>query len=376
MEKNNRTFYGSKLKFARSLQNYTLAQLGQMISVSRQYLQRLETDPNTYPSNDMIAVLSEILLVEPTFFYSPIRGEVPEEVCHFRKRKTTPLRTQKTALAYGTIFNWLVEFFNSMLELPEDIITGSTVKNLKNIEEVSEQCRIDWGLTSDAPIHNVVRIIENYGGIVTTFEGVSDKIDAFSYYYDRPIVVRNDNKESISRARFDLAHELGHLVLHQDLDADNPELEDEANHFASAFLLPAISFQREFPKSKRTSWEKLIQMKSRWGVSLQAIIRRAYDLKLISAVDYRNSCIYINKKGWRTNEPGEQYLEYEKPEIIPMGFALLRQKGTTPVQIAKYLHLKPSIFKKFGIELGIEDISTTDENVVSLEQVRKQRNNM
>jgi len=185
--------------------------------------------------------------------------------------------------------------------------------------------------------------------VVTTFEGVSASIDAFSYMHSRPIVVRNTAKVSNSRARFDMAHELGHLVLHQGMEADSPSLEDQANQFASAFLLPRTAFLKEFPKHHRIDWFELLQMKTRWGVSIQAIIRRAYDLGLIGAVQYRNAHVYISRNGWKTREPGEDSIPPETPEIIPTAFQLLAKQGVSSEDIARELHIGRIIMQTFAI---------------------------
>jgi Zn-dependent peptidase ImmA (M78 family) len=194
----------------------------------------------------------------------------------------------------------------------------------------------------------MTRTLEHFGAVVTIFEGVSDKIDAFSYYRTRPIIVRNLIKHSPSRARFDLAHECGHIVMHSNADVGSPHLEEQANNFASAFLLPRTGFAQEFPKGPRLNWTKIFGLKKRWGVSVQAIIKRAYDLNLISAVQYRNAYVHISRNGWRHREPLEPVPE--SMEIIPTAFNLLKQhRHRTASQIASNLKLKCDILSRFGI---------------------------
>ena len=346
---NDRPFQGTRLRLARIFQGFTLAELGEKVSVTRQYMQRLEADPTSLPAEDLIAALAEILHVERSFFFEPLRAELQEEICHFRKLKTTPMHVRKRALAYGTIFNAIVSYIDAKFELPPINIPAANAATRSDLERVAEKCRRSWGLGLDAPIHNMVRTLEHAGAVVTTFEGVSASIDAFSYMHSRPIVVRNTAKVSNSRARFDMAHELGHLVLHQGMEADSPSLEDQANQFASAFLLPRTAFLKEFPKHHRIDWFELLQMKTRWGVSIQAIIRRAYDLGLIGAVQYRNAHVYISRNGWKTREPGEDSIPPETPEIIPTAFQLLAKQGVSSEDIARELHIGRIIMQTFAI---------------------------
>lgn len=61
-------------------------------------------------------------------------------------------------------------------------------------------------------------MVENQGAIVTTFDGVSDKVDALSINRKYPIIIRNTAKESVCRMRFDIAHECGHLIMHDGIE--------------------------------------------------------------------------------------------------------------------------------------------------------------
>lgn len=102
----------------------------------------------------------------------------------------------------------------------------------------------------------------------------------------------------------------------------------------------------EFPKRQRLDWSELPEMKARWRVSLQTIIRRAYDLGIIGAVRYRNANVYISRNGWKTSEPGEESIPVESPEIVPTGFQLLAENGTYPEDVAHELHITVSIIEK------------------------------
>ena len=83
------------------------------------------------------------------------------------------------------------------------------------------------------------------------------------------------------RRRFSVAHELGHLVLHQFPQGAPRVLEQQADAFAEAFLLPEAAMREALvPPITLTT---LADLKTRWGVSLQALIRRALTLELKGA---------------------------------------------------------------------------------------------
>jgi len=360
-----RTFYGARLKLARTFFDYTLAELGAQTGVTRQYIQRLETDRSASPAEDMLHALAEILQVETDFFFRPLNLFLDESSCHFRKRKTTPKHVQMAAISYGNTFYEVVRFAQRYAKLPAvNFPSFSEARTRDEIERAAEKSRIYWGLGLDTPIKNTVRVLENFGGVATTFKGLSGKIDAFSYvYYEdhehilsqegigRPVVVRSNYKNSSSRARFDVAHELGHLILHGEKEADDDVLEREADYFSGAFLMPRGAFLKEFPMFReRISWTQLLDFKKRWGVSLQAIIRRAYDLGKISAVSYRNANIYISRKGWRSAEPLEGAIPKEPPEIIGQALAFIKEReGMNLLDVAHNLLISPMMLSHFEL---------------------------
>lgn len=366
-----KAFQGPRLRLARTFQGLTLAEIGEKVSVTRQYIQKIESSAApSPPSEEMVAALAEIVDVPPGFFFEPLQEELQEEECFFRKRKTTPQHLQARAVSYGTLFSLILARLEQDIELPEVNIPDIPAIAREEIERAAEKCRLHWGLYLDAPIENVTRVLEQAGCVVTTFAGVSDKIDAFSYFRDRPVIVRSLDKGSPSRARFDLAHELGHLVLHRHLQPGDPELEDQANHFANAFLLPRAGFLREFPAGG-LDWRGILAVKKRWGVSMQAIIRRAYDLNLISAVQYRNAHVHFSRTKQRTCEQGEEYVPEETPEIVIDGLNLLKENlAVSHGDFVASINLKRNVFQRFGIETP-EPAERPTPPVIRLDNYRK-----
>jgi Zn-dependent peptidase ImmA (M78 family)/transcriptional regulator with XRE-family HTH domain len=356
-------FQGSRLRLARLFSGLTLADLGEQVSTTRQYIQRLEVSTDQGPSADLLAALAEVLHVEEEFFFLPLNDEIKEDQGHFRKLQTTPQNVRYRVLSYGTMFNMIVTYLDSVLSLPEINIPTIPVHTVEDIEKAAEACREKWGLYLDAPITNITRTLERAGVVVTTFEGVSEKVDAFSLVRGRPVIVRNMDKNSTSRYRFDLAHECGHLVMHEGVETGDPGTEAEANRFASAFLLPRGAFLREFPRASQIDWKAMFRLKARWGVSVQAIVRRAYDLGIITAVQYRNANVYMSRNGWKRGEPCEP--QSECPEIIPLAIQALKDtQGVSCADMASQLHICKDILAVFGIECSVEPNQL--QNLISL----------
>lgn len=126
-------------------------------------------------------------------------------------------------------------------------------------------------------------------------------VDAFSTWAGgRPSILLAPNK-GVSRALFDAAHELGHLVLHDDTHSPGAkEVEDEANRFAGAFLAPRETFSRECPQ--RWSLPAFLRLKERWWMSMAALAQRGLNLDLSSESSYRSAYQGLNMLGFRKKE--------------------------------------------------------------------------
>lgn len=374
----HREFNGARLRLGRIFQGLTTSSLGEKIGVSHSFIVQLETGVRN-ASPGLLDAISEQLGFAPDFFFLPLNDEFQEENVFFRKRKTTLVSVRNRALAHGTLFGSFVTYLDNAIHLPELQIPTIRVTDRESIERAAEMCRSHWGLTLNGPINNMVRVLENNGVVVTRFNAGAEKIDAFSRFGSRHVVVLNLDKGSTSRTRYDGGHECGHLVMHEGLaigTALDDELETQADQFASAFLLPRIAFAREFPKGQKLDWPALFKLKQRWKVSLAAIIRRAYDLHLITASEYQRAYKYMCAHDWRKREPFEP--DEESVELVPLAVEKLKQlTGFYPEDIARKLYWTPEVFEKVtGIAAAKPPKKQTsdegpDADIISIEDARR-----
>lgn len=364
-------FYGEKLRLARLLNGMTQQELGHAVVASRQFIHQLEGDIRQ-PPEDMLYALCERLYVNKAFFFTPPNNDVKFEQCHFRKRKTTPVNLANRVCAYSTIFEQLIDLIKEYLELPDpnfpDINSDISQYTNLDIENAAESCRKHWQLGLDTPLQNIVRTLENAGVVITTFSGVSEKVDALSLNRKHPIIIRNDAKESPCRLRFDLAHECGHFVLHNGIETGDTVTESEANKFASAFLFPRSAFVKEFPRAfianREASWEPIYKLKIRWGMSLKAIIYRAHYLKIISAQQYRTANVRLNKSGQSKIELYDNAVPLERPELLKNSTDMLNDDcGITFFKISEKLKITPEML---SIITGLTIPQNTHSNVEPL----------
>lgn len=367
---------GANLRLARLFHGLTLEDVAARIGKTRQYVHKIETEQIAAPP-DALEAIAELTQVDPAFFVTPSPAPVSEEQCHFRKHFTTRSAIKHVALAKGEMFRRFVAGLEEQLELPRTNVPQYDVHSLVEIERAAERCRKHWGLGL-GPIQSMVRVAELAGVVVTSFKGVSREVDAYSISAARPIIVVNDEEASACRLRFDIAHELGHLVLHVGLSTGDRKTEGEANRFAGAFLLPRSTFMKEFPRLRGSylNWQGLSEMKLRWKVSKAALLYRARQLALISDDQYRTGVIRLNRGGEAKVEREDAMIASESPELFVQAVRLgMEHQRMDLDRYCQTFKVKSAVFSEFLPELPTvpegQSHAVVGDNVISLSERRK-----
>lgn len=353
-------FNGAELRLARIFNNYSLEDVAEKVSKTRQYLSSLESGKAT-PTQELAEKLAQVLSVEITFFLSNI-PRIHEEQFHFRKKVSASVSLKNSVMARGELVKRLSYYLDSKLKLPEVRIPDfSADTHRHDIEKVAELSRDYWEL-GRGPIENVTRLAENIGVVVTSFKSISKEIDALSLVTKRPIIVRSEAKEDACRQRFDICHEIGHFVLHQGIQTGDRITESEANSFASAFLIPRSMMAKLFPKPKgsRLDWQGIKEFKLTWKVSKAAILYRAMKLELITAAQYKSGVITLNRTGEATGEKDDYLISKENPELLRKALQMLAEKRSIHVDdIAKELQISGKLLREvIGFESCIQEATS------------------
>ena len=323
----------SQITFARVRRRLTKAQLAKELGVTSRSIQNYETGAST-PDPETIAKIAKLLNFPQQFFYiEEVMPAIAEHAASFRSLSKMTEAMKNCALSAGAIafrFNqWIEDRFN----LPQ-----ANLPDLSDLspEEAAATLRRMWGL-GNAPIPNMIHLLESKGIRVFSLAEESREVDAFCTWYDsKPFVFLNTLK-SAERSRFDAAHELGHLV--RDLysmrhgEGHGPEMERQADAFASAFLMPRESVIANRPPAFTIKF--LIRLKHHWGVSLAALAYRYNALSLVTEWTYRNLCIEIAKNGYRTSEP--EPMDRETSQLLSKVLDFLQTQKIGRVEIAKNL---------------------------------------
>lgn len=342
-------FHGERLRLARSWRGFSLASLAERVATSAPYLHQLETGERQHPSPAVLESLALVLGVQPSFFTRRVMDGFTEASCQFRapRKMTAGLRTR--VLSHGTLFQEFLRLLETRVRLPEVSVPSFRGEAAANVERAAETLRRSLALGLDRPVTHLPRVMERMGIVITRFEACGS-LDAFSRPTPgaRPVVVLNTDKGSTSRTRFDLAHELGHLVLHTGDEGYLREREEQADSFASAFLLPRVGFVREHGTRGAVDWDLIWEIKRRWKVSGAAILMRAQELRLIPADGVRRAWKHYMYKRWNHGEPYEP--PDDAPELIRHALELLIGR-TSATGIAEALGWELSTLKEVVGEL-------------------------
>jgi Zn-dependent peptidase ImmA (M78 family)/transcriptional regulator with XRE-family HTH domain len=333
-------FIGERLTEAREAKGIlTMTSLADLLEKSKNLISLYESN-KAKPSPQMVALMADKLGVKESFFLMPIPKRKANPIFSRSRHNSTKHTRTVIERKFGWS-KWLIDvYLKSFMDMPELNIPNRKELGVPNdireltparIEEIAQRCRDFWGL-GIFPIDNVTLLLENNGILITCGFVDSDKIDAFSNIseYDGSLhMFLGLDKGSAMRSRFDASHELAHLLLHSHLsdkqisDKIHRLLEDQANRFASAFLLPAASFKKDV---WMTTIEAFKILKKDWKASVGAIIKRCDDLGLLGEDESKARRLWIEyRKEWKEIE--EDNLPFEQPLLMQRCIDALLESG-------------------------------------------------
>jgi len=297
----------NRIKQLRLAKGLSLEDLAQAMGgiVTKQALSKYEKDLSK-PSPTVAVSLATVLGVKALHFWS----SPPIDVNFIAYRRLSHMGKKKKAMIEAIVGKSLEERYRlqerlGLADTFKWMTTKRTFRKHEDAEKAADGIREEWALGSDAHTDltsilesRLVHVLEMESG--REFDGISalaknDKGGVVAVAIMTRKVVFGD------RQRMNLAHELGHLILQGNPDSEG---ENAAFRFAGAFLLPAKTLIKEIGERRANlQLTELLSLKRRFGISIQAILRRLLDLEVISKTTYKSWMIDIGKKGWRREEP-------------------------------------------------------------------------
>ena len=277
--------FGERLKQARLARHMTQQALANACGVSRMAICYYENGKN-FPGSDVLLKLARALCLPVNYFFRTItvRLGVPAYRKHcglsdsaLREIECKAKDQVERYLEAETLFP---DNLTPRLVVPDAV--RETVASLDEVEARADALRSYWGL-AHYPIDNLTELLEEHG-IRVIYEDVDGGFDGCAYPDgDCPVIVVNGSQFG-DRLRFNLAHELGHLLINCPTGSSDEYVEKVAHRFAGAFLSPAQAVRRELGDRRvAITLRELHDLKHKYGMSMAAWIYRAGDLKIINS---------------------------------------------------------------------------------------------
>lgn len=304
---------GERLRLARRAAGFSQRELAKRIGVSAMAISKYERGLAT-PRSDVLLRLARALNLRVDALLRPARVSVGRPAYRCRKR----LSPREEAALLAQVQAWLERYLDIegllrcevRFEFPKGF--PFRIASLKEVEGAALKLRKAWELGLD-PIESLVDVLEDHGIKVGLVDG-PDKFDAFTLQAEadgpQPVIVVKRGLPG-DRQRFSLAHELAHLLLQVKPSVDE---EKAAHRFAGAFLVPEPVARAELGRKRHSlHLYELHMLKHKYGLSMQAWIRRARELNILQKAAAEHLLKAFRERGWDREEPGDP-LPPEEPQ--------------------------------------------------------------
>ncbi len=315
----------------------TQADLAKALQVNQSAIAHIEGGRNE-ATDEYIKTIAFQTGFPPSFFK---QGEAPAFSAGslmFRARAVMTARERQQAYRYAQLVFEVAERMSRELE--------EIPVRLPHIEEepirAARILRTTLSIAENEPVPRVIMPLEKFGVFVLALPLKSKTQDAFSLWAgngSRPVLALFAQKSG-DRIRWNVSHELRHLTVRA--KGTISEIESDADGFAAEFLMPERAMAVEL--TAPVTLQKIMQLKARWGVSIQALVRRALDLGVISERQHYYLFEQIGRNGWRTQEPVE--IPVEKPRALR--------------KMAETLYGTPIDYRKLAVDLRMPYSLTKD----------------
>ncbi|ANL28598.1 helix-turn-helix domain-containing protein [Rhizobium phaseoli] len=319
-----------QIREAREAAGLTDEQFAEQIGVSRGAVGHYETGMIA-PRGDVFARIIDVTGQPASFFTTSRNRSARLRMPNWRslKRMQRPDR-----LRIARRLEWALDiasYLERFIELPA-VSLPSIDFDFENddeekIEGIAEIVRQHWGLAQE-PVTDLPALLEYNGCILIEQDVRCEDMDAVSRWQGgRPFILYSREVESTSRTLFNLAHELGHVVLHSSVEVTSKNLdrvEKQANRFAGAFLLPRRQFTSEVA---RTSIDYFLVMKQRWRVAVAAMVYRCKDLGILNPAQVQYIWKQMAIRKIRKREPLDNAFKVSTPTILSSGIRMLIEHG-------------------------------------------------
>ncbi|MBI5544456.1 MAG: ImmA/IrrE family metallo-endopeptidase [Deltaproteobacteria bacterium] len=276
---------GHNLRRLRGVKKLSQADVAERARLSRVAYGNIESG-TAKPKVETLMRIAEVLGVKLQELLTPTR---PLQAVRFRalKRMTSREQVLVDVVRWLENYNELEQALDKHVAFRFEQLVRELAKKHRGADRArfaAEHARAALDLRPDDSIRDICGLLEERGGIkVFPMQLASDAFFGLSVAKDDggPATVVNVwDRISVERWIFSAAHELGHLLLHlgaydvAKTEEDRGE-EEEANQFASHFLMPHELFVREWNDARGLSLvDRVLKVKRIFRVSYRTVLFR------------------------------------------------------------------------------------------------------
>ena len=337
---------GKMLRIARQRKGFQQGEAAVLLDVSRATLSRAENGI-LEPTEEFINCAAIVYDLPRTFFFQPdtVYGAPVSVHPMWRKKTSVPVKEMDWLVAD---LNLRIIHIRRLLEAAE-IDEGPGIPQLDiedygDPEEIANLVRAHWKVPR-GPIRDLTAFVEAAGVIVVHSQLGQSSVSGVTFAIPgMPPLIMLNAEQSADRLRFTLGHELGHLVMHR---FPTPTMENEANVFAGALLMPAKDI-RPFLANRRIDFARLAALKPEWKVAMQALLMRAQTLGMVTQNQGQYLWKQFSKRKMRLREPPELDFPAEQPRAVSKLFQLhIETLGYTLDELEMLLHMRSAELLEF-----------------------------
>lgn len=306
---------GNLLRMARHLRGFTQKTSSERLGVAQAVYSRMEND--LVEVDDAVVTKAADIFDLPVEFFD-LKDTVygPPVSVHAMLRGNSQVTARDVDMITAELNLRLIHLRRLLENVDLNLSIGIPrldVEQYASPADIADTVRRYWKMPS-GPIKNLTRLLERGGAIIghSDFGGAGVSGVTFSAPGQPPLILINPSHPA-DRVRFTLAHELGHMVMHR---FPTPDMEQEANHFASTFLFPRRDLRAAF-RSRKVTLETLAALKPEWKMSVQSILYAAQREGIVTKNQARYLWTQISSKGWKIKEPPNLDFEHDQPSVLP-----------------------------------------------------------
>ncbi|HZE62326.1 MAG TPA: XRE family transcriptional regulator, partial [Pyrinomonadaceae bacterium] len=213
----SKTINPEMLVLARESRGIRQSELEKRLSVTQGKISKLESGL-LQVTDDFLDTLADALHYPSEFFYQTDRVYGYGTTCiYHRKRQSLPSLELRRLIASLNVRRIQISRLlrGAEIEAENRFHRMDAEDYSHDAPAIARLLRRSWGLPS-GPIENLTTAIEAAGGVVLRCSFGTNKIDAMSQWAPcEPPLFFINSEISADRCRYTLAHEIGHIVMHQ-----------------------------------------------------------------------------------------------------------------------------------------------------------------